>query len=165
MPAPAVVGRAARLGLKVCGALSFLAPLLTRIAEGYAFFLTGRGKLEHLDNFVTFFSELGIPFPEINAHVVARIEYYGAILLILGLFTRLAAAGLLSTMVVALLTADRMQFLESWKPTGDVGPLDIAAFVNLLLLSWLVLYGPGPVSLDRLVRRWLRPDEGLEEQS
>jgi len=142
--------------------LSFLAPLLTRIAEGHAFFLTGRGKLEHFDNFVTFFNELGIPYPEINAHVVARIEYYGAILLIVGLLTRLAAAGLLSTMVVALLTADKVQFLESWKPTGEVGPLDIAAFVNLLLLTWLVLYGPGPVSLDALLKRWL--GEGAKEK-
>jgi len=142
--------------------LSFLAPLLTRIAEGHAFFLTGRGKLEHFDNFVTFFNELGIPYPEINAHVVARIEYYGAILLIVGLLTRLAAAGLLSTMVVALLTADKVQFLESWKPTGEVGPLDIASFVNLLLLTWLVLYGPGPVSLDALLKRWL--GEGAKEK-
>jgi len=162
MPAPPIVSRAARLGLRVCGALSFLAPLLTRIAEGHAFFLTGRGKLEHFDNFVTFFNELGIPYPEINAHVVARIEYYGAILLIVGLLTRLAAAGLLSTMVVALLTADKVQFLESWKPTGEVGPLDIAAFVNLLLLTWLVLYGPGPVSLDALLKRWL--GEGAKEK-
>lgn len=164
MAAPVSVSRAASLGLSMCGALSFMAPLLTRLAEGNAFFLTGRGKLEHFENFVTFFTELGIPFPEINAHVVARIEYYGAILLILGLFTRLAAAGLLSTMVVALLTADRVQFLESWKPTGDVGPLDIAAFVNLLLLTWLVLYGPGPLSLDTFVKRWLGLAEGVDER-
>src|SRR5262245_48119195 len=104
MAAPPIVSRAARLGLRVCGALSFLAPLLTRIAEGHAFFLTGRGKLEHFDTFVSFMTELGIPFPEINAHVIARLEYYGGILLILGLFTRLAAAGLLSTMAVALLS-------------------------------------------------------------
>jgi len=155
MPAPAIVTRASRIGLRWCAALSFLAPLLTRIAEGNAFFLTGRGKLEHFDTFVGFMTDLGIPMPELNAHVVARIEYYGAILLILGLFTRLAAAGLLSTMVVALLTAEKASFLESWKPTGDVGPLDIAAFVNVLLLTWLVLYGPGPVSLDALLKRWL----------
>ena len=41
-------------------------------------------------------------FPELNAAFVARVEYYGAILLILGLFTRFAALGLLSTMAVAL---------------------------------------------------------------
>jgi hypothetical protein len=45
-------------------------------------------------------------------------------------------------MVVALLT-ERAQFFESWKPTGEVGPMDIASWVFLLLLHWLVLYGPG----------------------
>ena len=155
MSAPAIVKRAAALGLRGAAALSFLAPLLTRIALGNAFFLTGRGKLEHLDNFTQFFIELGIPFPALNAAVVARIEYYGAILLVLGLFTRIASAGLLSTMVVALLTADRSSFLQSWNPETEAGPLDIAPFVNLLLLAWLTLLGPGWLSLDALLYRWL----------
>ena len=57
-------------------------------------------------------------------------------------------------MVVALLT-ERAQFFESWKPTGEVGPMDISSWVFLLLLAWLVLYGPGPVSLDHFLARWL----------
>jgi len=155
MSVPAVVKQASTLGLRVAGALSFLAPLLTRIALGNAFFLTGRGKLEHLDNFTQFFVELGIPFPALNAAAVARIEYYGAILLVAGLLTRLASAGLLSTMAVALMTADRRSFLESWDPSTEAGPLDIAPFVNLLLLAWLTLFGPGSFSLDAVVSRWL----------
>ena len=146
----------ASLGLKATSALSFVAPLLTRITLGYAFFLTGRGKLEHFDNFVGFFRELSIPFPAANAAFVARLEYYGAILLVLGLATRLASAGLLSTMVVALLTADRNNFIHSWDPDFEQGPLDIAAYVNLLLLLWLTLFGPGLASLDALIKRWLR---------
>ena len=39
-------------------------------------------------------------------------------------------------------------------PTGDIGPLDISPYVFFLLLLWLVLFGPGPVSLDRLLARW-----------
>lgn len=146
----------AGLGLRATSAASFLAPLLTRVTLGYAFFLTGRGKIEHFDNFVAFFRELGIPFPAANAAVVARLEYYGAILLVVGLATRLASATLLSTMVVALLTADRHNFVRSWDPGFELGPLDIAAYVNLLLLLWLTLFGPGLASLDALVKRWLR---------
>lgn len=146
----------AAVGLRVTSAASFLAPLLTRITLGYAFFLTGRGKLEHFDNFVAFFQELGIPFPAANAAFVARLEYYGAILLVVGLATRLASAGLLSTMVVALLTADRHTFIRSWDPDFEQGPLDIAAYVNLLLLLWLTLSGPGLASLDALIKRWFR---------
>ena len=147
--------RIAELGLKVASALSFLAPLLTRLVVGQAFFLTGRGKWQHFENTVTFFTELGIPFPELNAAFVASLELAGGICLILGLFTRFMSAGLLSTMVVALLTADKERFLESWSPSSDIGPLDVSPFAFLLFLLWLTLYGPGAVSLDALLKRWL----------
>jgi uncharacterized membrane protein YphA (DoxX/SURF4 family) len=108
MPAPASLKRAAESGLRIAAALSFLAPLLTRLFVGQAFFLTGRGKWQHFENTVTFFTELGIPFPQANAAFVASLELVGGICLIVGLLTRLMSAGLLSTMVVALLTADRL---------------------------------------------------------
>jgi putative oxidoreductase len=142
--------------LKVAAALSFLAPLLTRLTLGYEFFLTGRGKIEHLDNFTSFLAALGVPFPSVNAALVSRIEFYGAILLVIGLATRLASLGLLSTMVVALITADRSNFLQSWNPSAEQGPLDIASYVNLVFLLWLVFFGPGIASLDALIGRRLR---------
>ena len=155
MPAPASLKRAAEMGLRVAAALSFLAPLLTRLFVGQAFFLTGRGKWQHFENTVTFFTELGIPFPQANAAFVASLELVGGLCLILGLLTRLVSAGLLSTMVVALLTADRERFLESLNPASDIGPADISAFVFLAFFLWLTLYGPGAVSLDALIKRWL----------
>jgi putative oxidoreductase len=154
MSAPAPLSRAARLGLKAAAALAFIAPLLTRITMGHAFFLTGRGKLANFENTVEFFASQNIPFPAANAAFVSRLEYYGGILLVVGLLTRIVAALLASTMVVALLT-ERAQFFESWKPTGEVGPTDIASWMFLLLLSWLVLYGPGVLSLDHWLARWL----------
>ena len=154
MAAPAALRRLVEWGLKAAAALAFLAPLATRITLGHAFFLTGRGKLENIENTVEFFAAQNIPFPAVNAAFVSRLEYYGGILLILGLLTRLIAAGLASTMLVALLT-ERGQFFESWKPTGEVGPTDIASWVFLLLLGWIVLYGPGLVSADHFLARWL----------
>ena len=156
MPAPALVQKSAALGLKVAAALAFLAPLVTRIVVGWAFYLTGSGKWAHFDNTVTFFTELGIPFPEANAALVATLELVGGIALMVGLFTRLFAAGLASTMVVALLTADKQRFLESLNTTSEISPTDISAFVFLLFFAWLALYGPGPVSLDKLLAKWLK---------
>lgn len=150
-----LVQRAADLGIRVAAALQFLAPLVTRIALGHAFFLTGRGKLANFEDFVGFMAARGIPFPEANAAFVARLEYYGGMLLVAGLLTRLVAAGLASTMVVALI-GEREQFMESWRWSGDVGPTDIPSFVFLVLLGWLALFGPGALSLDKLVSRWLR---------
>jgi len=156
MPAPALVQKSAALGLKVAAALAFLAPLVTRIVVGWAFYLTGSGKWAHFDNTVTFFTELGIPFPEANAALVATLELVGGIALMVGLLTRLFAAGLASTMVVALLTADKQRFLESLNTTSEISPTDISAFVFLLFFAWLALYGPGPVSLDKLLAKWLK---------
>jgi putative oxidoreductase len=158
MPAPARIQKAAKLGLKIAAALAFLAPLATRLVVGWAFYLTGSGKWAHFDNTVTFFTELGIPFPQANAAFVSSLELVGGICLILGLFTRLMAAGLASTMVVALLTADKARFVESWRTASEVSPTDISAFVFLLFFGWLALYGPGLLSLDRLLVRWLKID-------
>jgi len=146
--------RAADLGIRLASALQFVAPLLTRITLGHAFFLTGGGKIANIEDFVGFMAARGIPFPEANAAFVARLEYYGGMALVVGLLTRLVAAGLAGTMVVALLGEE--QFAESWRWSGDLGPTDIPSFVFLVMLMWLVLFGPGPVSLDKLVSRWLK---------
>jgi putative oxidoreductase len=158
MPVLVRVRQFATLGLKVAAVLAFLAPLATRIVVGWAFYLTGRGKWAHFDNTVTFFTELGIPFPEANAALVASLELVGGIFLIVGLLTRVMATGLATTMAVALVTADKARFLESWSTASEVSPTDISAFVFLLFLLWLALFGPGPVSLDRLLGRWLETE-------
>ncbi len=156
-------GRA--LALRAAAALAFVAPLVTRLVMGQAFYQTGSGKIENFANTVSFFTELGIPMPEANAFFVSRLEFWGGLLLLVGLATRLVALGLASTMVVALLTADRATFLEALRGTGDTGLTDVVPFVYLLFLGWLVLAGPGLVSLDALVARWLDRRPGQPQVS
>lgn len=148
--------RASRLGLAGTAALVFLPPLATRLLIGQAFFLTGRGKLENFANTVAFFTDLGIPMPELNAAFVSRLEYFGGMLLIAGLGTRIVAALLGSTMVVALLTADKASFLDAFFMRGDAGLTDVVPVVYGLFLLWLIVYGPGKLSLDTLLARFLR---------
>ena len=58
-------------------------------------------------------------------------------------------------MAVALATADKERFVESLNPASEIGPPDVSAFVFLVFFLWLALFGPGPLSLDRLVKRRL----------
>jgi putative oxidoreductase len=160
---PETVSRVARPGLSLAAALLFLPQLLTRLVVGQAFFLTGRGKLQNFENTVSFFTDLGIPFPELNAAFVARLEYWGGLLLIVGLLTRLAAALLGSTMIVALMTADRAPFVSALSGAGDAGLLDVTPFVYGLFLLWLLLAGPGPLSVDKLLARALKLEEALPQ--
>jgi putative oxidoreductase len=136
--------------------LRFIAPLATRIVIGLAFVETGLGKWAHMDRTADFFASLGIPLPGANAVFVATLELVGGGALVVGLLTRAFAALLSSTMVVALLTADRGAFLASWARASDTSPTDVTSFVFLLLLLWLVTHGAGTLSLGRLVRAWLR---------
>jgi putative oxidoreductase len=159
MPSTEALRQARARALKLAAALAFLAPLLTRLVMGQAFHQTGSGKIENFANTVGFFTELGIPMPQANAFFVSRLEYWGGLLLIAGLLTRLVAAGLASTMVVAILTADRATFLGALKGTSEAGLTDVTSFVYLLFLLWLVLFGPGLLSLDALVVRWLQRGE------
>ena len=157
MPAPVAVRRAAALGLRVTSALQLLAPLLTRLVIGYAFYQAGGGKLANMERTVGFFTDLGIPFPAANAAFIARLEFYGGMLLIVGLGTRIVAALLGSTMAVALMTADKESFLNALRGVGDDGLTDVVPVVYGLFLLWLILFGPGLASLDALVRKWIAP--------
>lgn len=143
---------------KVTNKLAFIAPLATRIVLGLAFFQTGTGKFRNFERIVGFFDSLGIPFPAFNAGLVASLETVGGIMLIVGLFTRFFASGLSVTMVVAVMTAHRAEFLTSWSRASEVSPSDITAFVFLLFLVWLILYGAGGLSLDSVLRKVLRTE-------
>ena len=149
------INRINGLTLQVTDKLGSIAPLATRIVIGLAFYQAGSGKFRHFENVIGFFQGIGIPFPAFNAGLVASMETVGGIMLILGLFTRFFASGLSITMVVALLTADKADFLASWGSAAESSPTDITAFVFLLFLLWLIAYGAGKLSVDALLRRVL----------
>jgi putative oxidoreductase len=129
--------------------ISFLGPALVRLVVGVVFINTGWGKLHSLDKVTTFFAGLHIPAPHLNAIVAASTEFFGGILVLVGLFTRLAALPMAFTMVIAILTAKR----------GDIeGPSSLLAFEEvsyLVMFLWLALAGPGRLSLDWLLGRRL----------
>src|SRR5207248_2562475 len=145
------IQRYAGILLYMTGALSFLAPLLTRLVLGQAFYATGLGKWQNFDRTASFFSDIGIPFAQANAAFISSLELVGGICLMLGLGTRIFSFLLSGTMIVAILTADKDNFLKNF-PSGLT---DVVPVVYMMLLVWLIFYGPGRLSLDHWISKRL----------
>jgi putative oxidoreductase len=130
--------------------LAFLGPTLARLTVGLVFIGTGWGKLHSLNDVTDFFASLHIPAPGFNARLAASTEFFGGILVLIGLGTRLAALPLAFTMVVAILTAKRGDI------TGLPALVGFEEWSYLVFFIWLALVGAGPLSLDNLIRRFRR---------
>jgi len=130
--------------------------LLARLVVGVGFALTGYGKLfKNHDGVVTFFTTLGIPMPAFNAWFVGGVEFFGGLLLVVGLASRGAAFLLSCTMLVATLTSTLPDLHKEGK--GLLDALLTTEILALVLLSWLVFSGPGPFSLDHLAAKKFAP--------
>jgi putative oxidoreductase len=99
-----------------------------------------------------YFSELGIPFPGIQAPMVSFIELVGGALLVIGLASRIAAVPLIGSMAVAILTAQR----ENVHDLPDL--FGLVEWTYLALLLWVALAGPGKISLDHVFFRRSRAE-------
>jgi putative oxidoreductase len=138
-----------RLLHALCARLAFAPPLFARLVIGVVFVHSGFGKWTHLGQVVKFFTDLGIPFPQLQAPFIASVELGCGALVLVGLGTRLAAVPLIGTMVVALGTA------LGDKITGLSALFGLAEFLYIALLVQLIVGGAGAVSLDRFVARAL----------
>lgn len=130
--------------------LGFMGPTLARLTLASVFIGTGWGKLNDLGTTIEYFTKLNIPAPAFNARLAAGTEFVGGVLLLLGLFTRLAVLPMAFTMVIAILTAKRDDL------DGVRALLGFEEWTYIVLFIWLALVGPGPLSLDALWARWRR---------
>jgi putative oxidoreductase len=91
----------------------------------------------------------------LNACMAATTELVGGAFLALGLLSRLTPIPLIITMIVAYATTEQ-EALHSLV-TGDPDPFLSAAPFLFLFASLLVLvFGPGPLSLDHLIARRIK---------
>jgi putative oxidoreductase len=122
-----------------------LALLLLRWGLALVFIFHGYPKLfGKTAVFVSAFKDIGLP--AYLVYLVGAVEVLGGLLLILGLFTRVAALFLLLDMGAAL-----------WKYNFNEGLYAVRDYELPLVLALAVLLlattGAGPLSLDRLVFR------------
>ena len=135
--------------------LSFLAPLLIRLTLGVVFIQTGWGHLTHMsDTIQAFRDDFGVPLPELNARIASGTEFFGGILILLGLGTRLAALPLAFTMLVAIATAKRGQ-LNGFSFDSFTTLLGFEEWSYLIMFLTIAIIGPGRISVDAFIARRL----------
>ena len=136
--------------------------LLLRVLIGWGFLIAGTGKLDHPDVAAQHFADWGVPMPMVNAYVAGWTETVCGALLILGLAARLVAIPLTVTMIVAYATAHKDVFDIMWKdPNGILAVLNdfvnafnsAPAFPYLIAALVVLLFGPGVLSVDGLIKR------------
>jgi putative oxidoreductase len=135
--------------LRLANSLDWLAPLAMRLVFGYFWLETGMGKLHNLPTFTERFAGWGIPFPGPSAVLSAATDCVGGALLMLGLFTRLITIPMIINMVVAIsvVAIKQVSSLDDFVELNEV--------LYILVLFWLMMAGPGRVSLDAWLARSL----------
>jgi putative oxidoreductase len=141
------------LTLAIGRLLTWLPPLLARLGLGFMFIEAGLPKVRDPEKFVPFFAPLGIPSPEHMVPFVGGTEVVCGALLIAGLATRVASVPLLVTMVVALITAHGPEAGWAGVPLRDAisHAVQQDVFAIGVVMLFLFVHGPGPLSLDRLL--------------
>jgi putative oxidoreductase len=137
----------------------WLAALLVRLFVGYFFFETGWAKLHNLDAFTARFMQWGIPHPAFNAALSAYTECIGGALTMAGFATRLVSIPMMINMAVAIITVK----MKSVTGLDDFVELDEPLYA--LAFFWLMISGPGWVSVDYLLRSSIGLSGGLRRES
>jgi putative oxidoreductase len=131
-------------------ALEWLQPLFVlgvRLYVASVFFKSGLTKIASMDSTILLFThEYQVPLlsPEIAAYLGTAAELVLPVMLALGLGGRFAAAALFAFNIVAVI---------SYPDLNEVGVMQHQYWGVLLLIP--LLYGPGKLSIDWIVRRRL----------
>jgi putative oxidoreductase len=125
--------------------------LFVRLYWGVQLMQSGWGKLHNLDKVTDFFTSLGLPAPGFTATAISSLEFFGGLLLAIGLFSRLISLVLTVNMLMAYITADKEALHSIF---SDPDKFTAAApYVFLIAALIVFLFGPGWFSLDALLSR------------
>jgi putative oxidoreductase len=132
-----------------------------RLVMGSGFIVHGWAKWSRGPSaFGKLLHQVGIPLPELTAWLVTLLELVGGFALIAGALVTIISVPLIISMLVAMFTIHIRYGFSAIKTIGlnQNGPVfgPPGYEVNLLYIAGLltlVLAGPGPWSIDRLLRR------------
>jgi putative oxidoreductase len=122
--------------------------LILRLALGIVFLAHGLPKLKNPSEMSGLLTKLGIPAASLLAWLVALLETAGAVLLMIGIATRIVALGLTIDMLVAIVTV-RVGLAKAPFASGPKGSGWDFEFSLLAAALALVFLGGGRLALDR----------------
>lgn len=138
--------------------------LVVRIMAGGVFLSEGLLKFAYANQGIGRFTKLGMPVPGVLAPAIAILEIVGGLLVMSGAGTRLISVPFIVEMVVAILsTKIGLYFGTSPLPKPPAPPFSgwwavlhesRSDYAQLLSCLFLLFSGPGPWSVDALLRRW-----------
>jgi putative oxidoreductase len=131
--------------------------LAVRLYWGWQLVQSGWGKLHHLDKVTEFFTSLNLPMPGTMALFISCLEFFGGIFLVVGLLSRLTALALTVNMIMAYVTADKEALRSIFSDPDKFYHADPYTFLIASLI--ILIFGPGKVSLDTLLNRFLEKNE------
>ncbi len=121
--------------------------LFLRLILAYGFISPALMKVKNIDNIISWFNDMGIPFPAVNAYLAGYTELIGAIFLAAGFSTRLISVPLMAIMLVAIKTVHWENGFEAGNNGYEI-PL-----YYLIMLFTLMIYGSGKWSIDYLLHK------------
>ena len=131
---------------------------IARIATGSFFALSGFHKLFNRARHRLPLEACGVPWIRVMQWFVPSVELSAGLGLAFGFLTPLAALGLIAICVVATCT-DGLKRIRSWQPLDKADAVDdllyLPEFIYVILLSFFVAAGAGPLSLDAIISSYL----------
>jgi putative oxidoreductase len=126
--------------------IAFEALAFIRIISGILILIHGYSVFDtvKMDGMAKYLgSELGLPLPLLMAYLAKGAEFFGGLLFVIGLFTRLVSIPLVITMAVAVFGAHN----------GEIAGEAEHAFLFLLVFAAFFFIGSGKWSVDYLLKK------------
>lgn len=123
--------------------------LLGRILLAAVFLVAGLRKVMAIAGTVGYFTKLGLPMPEVMVYVAIVIEVGGALLLITGWKSRIAAWVLMIFVLIATFYAHRFWQITDAAQYGNQLNHFLKNFAIIGGLLFVAACGPGSMSVDK----------------
>ena len=135
------------------------APIPLRLIVGVGFIQHGVAKLSRgPDAFVAILHALGVPAPHLMAWSTILVELLGGLAILLGAFVALASLPMAALLLVAIVTVhlpygfSSIKLIAVTSAGAQFGPVGYECnLLYLACLAALVLGGPGPLAIDRVI--------------